>query len=86
MPNLENDPIFKIIQFKKKLFIFTICKINILQFERLIIIPGQIISKKWKNLIETKTIESFVILNSQFWNSEISVVLHFVVPNFDPDP
>ena len=76
LTNLENDQIFGIFKFKtltnfqnltifkiKLFFYFTICKINILQFENFSnILSIQIISKKWKNtIIKLSKNSSFVI-------------------------
>ena len=50
-------------------------KINILQFKKLLnILSVQLISQKLKNKFDNKN------------NSEISIVLHIVVQNFDPHP
>ena len=75
--NLENDKKFGIFKFKtltnfqnltilkiKLFFYFTIWKINILPFEKLLnILSIQMISKKWKNtIIKLSKNSSFVIL------------------------
>ena len=77
LTNLENDQIFGIFKFKtltnvqiltilkiKHFFYFTIWKINISIFEKLLnILSIQIISKKWKNtIIKLSKNSSFVIL------------------------
>ena len=54
LTNFKNSTILKI----KHFFYFTFWKINILQFEKLLnILSIQIISKKWKNKFDNKTIE-----------------------------
>ena len=65
--------------------IFNISKFGIL----LNILGVQIISKKRRKKSKTTILwitHLSLFQYSQFWNSEISVVLHLVVRNFDPHP
>ena len=74
LTNLRIDQIFKIDQFVKLSIFknFTICKIHILRFEKLLNILGvRVISKKWKNKLEIK------ISNNSFFVILIFEILEF---------
>ena len=92
LTNLENDQIFRIFKFKtltnfqnltilkiKHFFYFTIWKINISQFEKLLnILNIQIISKKMKKY-DNNTIEKLIFRYFNIRNFEISKFQSFYI-------